>query len=617
MMRQYQPFSFSYLLLVGLLSFLPLSACASSVTQLWSAEFLLSDAETPPPDNSAWEKVSLPDKWTDPERYRQGLTGWYRLQLPANAPIDESWSIYLWRLDMNAAVYFNGAFLGDGGRFEEPTARNWNRPLYFQIPDTLWRPDVNIIYIRLKAYPWYGVLAPVFIGPDSALRPQFELRGFLQNTMSESLFTVTMAVALFMLGLWLRRRHDYLYLLFALSLLAYSTFSLNLFVRDIPVSAKTWWTLTHACIDWWVVLLALFAHRFAGIARPRTDWLLLAFASLGSLLYALSPLEYLSRVTQIWHLGALLVGIYLVVFLTAVWRRQRSWELGLFAAGMTLVLALGVHDWLLNSVLLQKMWMNGFHLLHLGTPALFLVISWHLTERFIRALNEAETLNRDLEARVSAARQELALSYEAQEALRQQQVAIEERERIYQDLHDDMGAKLLSLVYRAENTVNADLARAALQDLRDVVSRPVREGAELMILLTDWQAENRSRLEAAGMELHWHEPACLPKGILPPELGINLERILREAVSNAIRHSGASAMWVKIDLTEEELRLQIEDDGPTADISTWHPGRGLRNMQERARLSGGELERESRAPNGCRVRVRVPLKLDESANTNA
>ena len=35
--------------------------------------------------------------------------------------------------------------------------------------------------------------------------------------------------------------------------------------------------------------------------------------------------------------------------------------------------------WLLNSVLLQKVWMNGFHLLHLGTPALFLVISWHLT----------------------------------------------------------------------------------------------------------------------------------------------------------------------------------------------------------------------------------------------
>ena len=569
MMSQRQPFSASYLLIIGLLSLLALPAYASSVTELWSAEFLLSDAKTPPPDNAAWETISLPDKWTDPNRYRQGLTGWYRLQLPANAPIDESWSIYLWRLDMNAAVYFNGAFLGDGGRFEEPTARNWNRPLYFQIPDTLWRPDVNIIYIRLKAYPWYGVLAPVFIGPDSALRPQFELRGFLQNTMSESLFTVTMAVALFMLGLWLRRRHDYLYLLFALSLLAYSTFSLNLFVRDIPVSAKTWWALTHACIDWWVVLLALFAHRFAGIARPRTDWLLLAFAGLGSLLYALSPLEYLSRVTQIWHLGALLVGIYLVVFLTAVWRRQRSWELGLFAAGMTLVLALGVHDWLLNSVLLQKMWMNGFHLLHLGTPALFLVISWHLTERFIRAL------------------------------------------------HDDMGAKLLSLVYRAENTVNADLARAALQDLRDVVSRPVREGAELMILLTDWQAENRSRLEAAGMELHWHEPACLPKGILPPELGINLERILREAVSNAIRHSGASAMWVKIDLTEEELRLQIEDDGPTADISTWHPGRGLRNMQERARLSGGELERERRAPNGCRVRVRVPLKLDESANTNA
>ena len=605
------------LLLVGLLLLGLRPAHAESATQLWSAEFLLSEAQSPPPAHAAWNTVSLPDKWTDAERYHRGLTGWYQMRLPARARTDEPWGIYLWRLDMNAAVYFNDAFLGDGGRFAEPTARNWNRPLYFQIPDKLWRPGENVIHIRLKAYPWYGVLAPVSVGPDAVLRPQFERRSFLQNTMSAGLFMVTLAVALFMLGLWLRRRHDRLYLLFALSLLAYSAFSLNLFVRDIPVSAKAWWAFTHACIDWWPVLLALFAHRFVGTSRPRTDRLLLVFAALGSVIYTFTPLEYLSRVTQVWHLGALLVALYLVVFLTAAWRRQRSWELALFAAGMGVVLALGVHDWVLSSVLVQRMWLNGFHLLHLGTPGLFMVISWHLTERFIRALNEAETLNHNLEARVAAARTALAHSYETQEALRQEKATIEERERIYQNLHDDLGAKLLSLVYGAENHQNADLARAALQDLRDVVSRPVREGAELAELLIDWQAENRPRLEAAGMQLHWHEPQWLPPGLLTAELGIDVGRILREAVSNGIRHSGATAMWVQIDVAKDELRLQIEDDGPAGDVEHWRPGRGLQNMHERAQLWGGELSRETRAPSGCRISVRVPLKPENPADSRA
>ena len=77
-------------------------------------------------------------------------------------------------------------------------------------------------------------------------------------------------------------------------------------------------------------------------------------------------------------------------------------------------------------------------------------------------------------ARRSAAAQVLA-ACEARlrvvEAESREQAASQERERIYSDLHDDLGAKLLSLVYRAESPVQADLARAILQDLRDVVTR--------------------------------------------------------------------------------------------------------------------------------------------------
>ena len=51
------------------------------------------------------------------------------------------------------------------------------------------------------------------------------------------------------------------------------------------------------------------------------------------------------------------------------------------------------------------------------------------------------------------------------------QALAEERERIYADLHDDLGAKLLQLIHTANDPRQADLARAVLQDLRDVVTR--------------------------------------------------------------------------------------------------------------------------------------------------
>ena len=69
----------------------------------------------------------------------------------------------------------------------------------------------------------------------------------------------------------------------------------------------------------------------------------------------------------------------------------------------------------------------------------------------------------------------------------------EERRRIARDLHDDVGAKLLSLVYRAGDRGSADLARSALQDLRDVVSHTQHEQLTLEEALamrgTGWEGD--------------------------------------------------------------------------------------------------------------------------------
>src|SRR5690606_37915717 len=86
-----------------------------------------------------------------------------------------------------------------------------------------------------------------------------------------------------------------------------------------------------------------------------------------------------------------------------------------------------------------------------------------------------------------------------------------ERERICNDLHDDLGARLLQLIYEAPDPRQADLARAVLQDLRDVVSRSRGTPGNLEQVLSDIRAEATQRLAAVGTTLRWEQPDQLPE----------------------------------------------------------------------------------------------------------
>lgn len=570
------------------------------------AEVLADPGPTPPADDDPrWQSIELPDVWRYAGRDSAIRNVWYRLHLPAKPAADGPWALYLFRLNMNASVWLNRSYIGDGGRFSEPIARNWNRPLLFVLPDAVWQPGTNIVHIRLMSYPLAGALAPPMVGPLARLTPLYEHRLLMQNTLSEALFYVTFSIGMIGLVLRLRLRRDGIYLWFALAALAWSTFSLHMFVRDIPIPTKIWWNGVHAGIDLWIVFLAGFAHRLAGVERRHLEKLLLAFALTGATIYFALPLADFIPFANKWHLGSLVIGGYVLVFSALQsWRRPRT-ELIVFTLGLALIVGLGIHDWQLQTSKDLSAWATDFHRLHFGAPLLFIVMAWHLSGRFIDALNETKALNRELEARVQHAVHQLDASYRHTRELENEQAAIEERERIYRDLHDDLGAKLLSLVYRAANPATADLARSALQDLRDVVSRPSRSELKLPDLFADWHAETRQRLDLAGIRLHWQQPHGLADQTAAAQLAFHLGRVLREAVTNILKHAQAAQVYVDIDLNADHLVLNVRDDGDGC-----HPGqragRGRRNMQRRVTTLGGEISWQAAEPHGCRVHVTVP-----------
>jgi signal transduction histidine kinase len=212
-----------------------------------------------------------------------------------------------------------------------------------------------------------------------------------------------------------------------------------------------------------------------------------------------------------------------------------------------------------------------------------------------------------LSRRLRDSRRALTARIAAAEAAARAQATAQERERIYGDLHDDLGAKLLGLVYQASSPQQADLARAVLQDLRDVVTRSRGTPGTLGDVLADIRAEAQQRLAVVGIGLAWDAPDDLPDPVLDSGRALHLHRIVREAISNVIRHAQARRLRVRVRHAGGELRVELTDDGSGAAVRAEGGGSGMRNMRDRAGELAGDIRWTPGTEGGTKVLLAMPL----------
>lgn len=210
------------------------------------------------------------------------------------------------------------------------------------------------------------------------------------------------------------------------------------------------------------------------------------------------------------------------------------------------------------------------------------------------------------------ARLRLALDAEVERAAAdaRRHATHDERERIYAALHDDLGAHLLGLVYEAESPQQADRARAVLQDLRDVVTRSRGTPGTLADVLAGIRAEATQRLAAVSIALAWHEADGLPDPPLDHERALHLYRIVREAISNVIRHARATRLRVRVGHAIGRLRIELTDDGDGPPAAVRGAGSGMRNMRDRASSLDGDIAWVAGTEGGTKVLLEMPLPVE-------
>lgn len=194
----------------------------------------------------------------------------------------------------------------------------------------------------------------------------------------------------------------------------------------------------------------------------------------------------------------------------------------------------------------------------------------------------------------------------------------EERRRLRRDLHDGLGPQLAGFTLRidaARNLLrqNPDAADGLLEDLGQRTQAAVTDIRRLVYglrppALDDLGLVGALRQQAAqyaptGLSITVEAPESLPP--LPAAVEAAAYRITQEALTNVVRHSGASACVVRIAL-EDALHLEIADNGRGFDEGR-RAGVGLASMRERSEELGGTFAIESERGTGTTVRALLPL----------
>ncbi len=201
----------------------------------------------------------------------------------------------------------------------------------------------------------------------------------------------------------------------------------------------------------------------------------------------------------------------------------------------------------------------------------------------------------------------------------------EERKRIAREIHDDYNQRLAMLAIDLEQLaedVGASSGEAS-QKVHELFNRVGELGADLhslshrlhsstlesLGLVAGLKAFCREFSDQQGIQVDFANEN-VPRGI-PEDATLCIFRIAQEALRNIKRHSGASRAEVRLEWAANSLHLSVSDRGRGFDLNKplAERGIGIRSMEERLRLLGGQLEIHSRLMEGARIDAWLPFKI--------
>lgn len=572
-------------------------------------------------DGSRSNVDQLPARRTLAQRHYRRFRLALRLDLPdpAAAPL---WALYFVSLNDGGRVAVNGIVVGEVPTSTRSQALLHVRPFTFVVSPGLLRRGANEVTVEWTSHDTLQHLAPAFFGPADTLRAAYERRLFWQNTMARVGFDLAIVSAAILLGIHAMRREERRYLLMGITSLGWAVVCVAYFLPPMPAPLYPWWHALRlagiavtACATW------LFLAGEAGTARRGFGALCIAWAALGPLGHLLNlwlrDAIYQPTFETAWGVSLLLLGIYPIALLLRALLRTWDWRQAVFLLAAAAGLLAGVADVSMagsgNSLL-----GNTGYVTQATSPIWFSAIVLVLVRDFAGFFTQQRRQQQELAWRLREQQIELQRLHAGAQQRERERAALQERQRIMQDIHDGLGSQLVSSLALAERGAlgaaqTSALLRDCIDDLRLAIDSLAEGDDSFAVMLGNLRFRMAPRLRAAGMVLQWNSAGLADAHLPVASQALPLLRILQECLGNAIRHSRASEIRVTVASDAQHLRLQVADNGQGFDPTTVPRGKGLGGMEKRARALGADFVVEAHPGAGTTLALSLPWQAAGAA----
>lgn len=577
------------------------------------AEFVLSDAQRPPADSEAWQPIALPDNW---HVSRPGYSGtlWYRLHFSVAAEIVRTHTLYLPRNSAAAFdFYVNGNLVGISRGYGDPRLTELQRPILLTVASALLRPGDNVLQIRAVGSSAHrNGLSRLTIGPGLLVRSHYYEPRFDLQVTSIAMFGAALLVAgLLALSVWWAERREPVILWFGVTALAWAVSAYLLVwppsVDNPQLRQLLLFTMQHL----YVVPLTVLCLRIGGARYRRLEtalWCVFAAACVAAALLSFANYPVLAQSVSV---AKLCLTVAALAWLVRVGIREHRWPLYSLGLALVMVLVLSGYDWArwMGYADFDNLWLE-----HFAMPFLILALGAAGLERHLTMARALERSKRELEQRVAEKVREVEQTYRQMQQVLHEQAVLRERQRIMADMHDGLGSGLIGLLSQVHGR-KADAAQIEqrlndmLTDLRAIVDSLQPVEGDLGVVLGNIRYRMTRAIEASGVKFVWRvEPLPVLQDLTPDKV-LSIQRIVLEALSNALRHAAASCVTVSASLARERdaIVIVVADDGAGFDPAAMLRGHGLRNMRSRAQRIGMRIDIDSARGQGTRVTLEFPL----------
>lgn len=593
------------------------SAPSRAVTLIEQAQLTLALRGQAPAQAPQPQTVALPYDWDQ----RQGAVDGearFAFDIPVADPAAPL-ALFVPRLGNSFRVLVNGQELARFGAFPPgPYDDASVAPQYFVLPASGSTAPHRVEVVIAAQAARQGGLSPVVVGSKAEVLPLYENALFWHVSGGRFIAIVSGVLGALSLLVWLRQREP-IYLYYGLGELLWSVQTARVLFTHVPLPWPWWGVLPLAAFQAAVPLLCRFALAVVGRDDTRLARLLGLMAWLAPVAAVLGIMVPLLWLMPLWRSLGLLAALAMMVVVVRVALRSAVLEHRVLGVAVVLVVLCGARDvWVMRTSPEAYAMVPWIRFAWVGFA---ITLAWVIAERMRKDARAMAAMNASLEAELAERNAALEASFAREREGEKARGALEERQRLTQDLHDGLGGQLVGLLQMTQQpgTALGDVAlhlRDAVDQLKLTVDAMHGCEGDVASALGSVRYRLGPRLQAAGIELHWDVgPLPLMTGWSARE-SHQTQMLLFEAFANLMAHAQATRASLGARLvpasTGEIIEIELRDNGRGFDAEAKFAGKGLTNMHTRAAALGGALTVRSK-PGETSLRLRLPVPAATAA----